>query len=95
VERKDRGTAVVLVSGIAAGSLLVGVAAVGAPTDFTYATKQTGYTVIAPADMQPESYVTQYATSQGDRKERAATSEGSIFARVHASCRSPSMRPRA
>ncbi len=37
-------TAVVLVSGIAMGSLLVGVAQSVTSTDFTYATKQTGYT---------------------------------------------------
>ena len=59
-------TAVVLLSGIVIGSLLVGEAQSVTSTDFTYATKQTGYTVITPADMQPESYVTQYSTSQGD-----------------------------
>jgi hypothetical protein len=58
--------AVVLLTGILIGSLFVGVAQSLTAPDFTYATKQTGHAVITPADLQPESYTTQWFATQGD-----------------------------
>ena len=55
-----------LLSGILIGSLFVGAAQSLTAPSFTYATKQTGYATITPADMRPESYVTQWSVTQGD-----------------------------
>jgi hypothetical protein len=59
-------TAAVLVAGMVIGTLSVGVAQSVTSSDFTYATKQTSYAAITPADMAPSSYTTQWFTTQGD-----------------------------